>query len=321
MREEVLTMLDVRRLRLLRELQTRGTIAAVAAALAFTPSAVSQQLAQLQREAGVPLLERSGRGLRLTSAALQLVNHTEVILEQLERAEADLRSSAGRIHGILKVAAFQTAAISVLPNIFRSLAFAHQGLSIQLVEQDQTESIPALAIGELDVVIGNDYDHYPQPAYPGVVRDDLFYDPLLVALPSDHQLAASTTHSLDLRDLRSENWAAGRPGTGFGEVLPRACASLGGFHPNIVHRSNDFSVLAHLVAYGQALAFLPVLGWNMAPTTIVGRKVAEGNLGRRVFLATRRGSEGHPAIAAIRSAMSDFSTHMHTDPPRSTLSL
>src|SRR5918992_5042948 len=107
-------MLDVRRLRLLRELAARGTVTAVAEALAYTPSAVSQQLAQLERDAGLPLLERVGRGVRLTEAGRRLVVHADAVLARLDEAEADLERTAGAVHGTVRVSAFQTAAFALV---------------------------------------------------------------------------------------------------------------------------------------------------------------------------------------------------------------
>src|SRR5215217_4044827 len=154
-------MLDLRRLRLLRELNERGTIAAVAEALQFTPSAVSQQLAQLEREAGVPLLERVGRGVRLTDAALGLVDHTEAVLARLEQAEAEL--ATGDVHGVVRVAAFQTAARGLVAPVLRPLADAHPRLRCELVEMEAEEALTHLRVGDLDVVVAEEYGEVPRP--------------------------------------------------------------------------------------------------------------------------------------------------------------
>src|SRR4051812_23391616 len=127
-------MIDVRKLRLLRELRARGTVGAVAEALSFTPSAVSQQLAQLQREAGVPLTERVGRRLRLTDAGHRLADHAEALLERLEVAESELQSAAGAVRGPLRVAALQTPLMSIVPAALRLLRERHPGLRIELSE-------------------------------------------------------------------------------------------------------------------------------------------------------------------------------------------
>src|SRR4051794_12428984 len=144
-------MLDLRRLRLLRELHARGTIAAVADALQYTPSAVSQQLAVLEREAGRPLLERAGRTVRLTDDALVLVGHAEVLLRQAEIAEADLAAGAGVIAGRARMASFQSTAIRLAVPTIQALAVTAPALRCELVEAEPEQSLPALALGDVDL--------------------------------------------------------------------------------------------------------------------------------------------------------------------------
>src|SRR5687767_10905683 len=175
-------MLDLRRLRLLRELNERGTIAAVADALAYTPSAVSQQLAQLEREAGVPLLERVGRGVRLTDAAVGLVEHTDAVLARLEQAEAELAAAEDEVHGVVRVAAFQTAARSLVAPVLRPLADAHPRLRCELIELEGEESLPQLRAGDIDVVVAEEYREAPRPHDPALERFDLARDRILLAL-------------------------------------------------------------------------------------------------------------------------------------------
>src|SRR3712207_5610962 len=143
-------MLDLRKLRLLRELHSRGTIAAVAEALAYTPSGVSQQLSQLQREAGVALTERVGRRLRVPEAGLRLVARAEALLERLEEAEADLQAAAGSVGGTLRVASLQTPLISLVPVANRILAERHPSLRVELREMEPEDALPALVLGEID---------------------------------------------------------------------------------------------------------------------------------------------------------------------------
>src|SRR5215213_2122983 len=157
-------MLDLHRLRLLRELHERGTIAAVAEALRFTPSAVSQQLAVLEREAGVPLLEKAGRGVRLTDAAVVLVRHAGALLEQADRAAAELAAAAaGDPAGRISVAAFQSAALRVGVPALGRLADEAPGVRAELVEAEPEHALPALALGDLDLVLGDEWEHQPHP--------------------------------------------------------------------------------------------------------------------------------------------------------------
>jgi DNA-binding transcriptional LysR family regulator len=154
------TMLDLKRLRLLRELNARGTIGAVAEALSYSPSAVSQQLALLERETGVPLLERVGRNVRLTTAALTLVAHTDVLLARVEEAEADLEATATQITGVLRVAAIQSAGLYLLAPSLKRLSERHPALRVEVTDAEPETSMPALALGSLDMVLG---DEYPFP--------------------------------------------------------------------------------------------------------------------------------------------------------------
>ena len=154
-------MLDLRRLRLLYELHERGTIASVADALQFTPSAVSQQLAVLEREAGLPLLERAGRGVRLTDAAVVLVRHAEALLERAELAEAELAAAAGSVAGRGRIASFQSVAIRIAVPAMQALAREAPGLRCELVEAEPEQSLPALALGDVDLVLADEWQHQP----------------------------------------------------------------------------------------------------------------------------------------------------------------
>ena len=171
-------MLDLRRLRLLHELHARGTIAAVADALRFTPSAVSQQLSVLEREAGVALLEPAGRGVRLTDAAIVLVRHAEVLLERADLAEAELAAAAGGAAGRARVASFQSVAIRLAVPAMRALAREAPGLRCELVEAEPEQSLPALALGEFDLVLADEWQHQPRPRPAGVECQDLHLDPV-----------------------------------------------------------------------------------------------------------------------------------------------
>jgi DNA-binding transcriptional LysR family regulator len=174
-------MLDVRRLRLLRELSRRGTIAAVAEALAFTPSAVSQQLAVLEREAGVALLERTGRRVVLTAAGIALVGHAEAVLERLERASAELAAARTGLTGTIRIGAFPTATRAILPATFATLAREHPGLEPMVDEIDPAEVAPRLRAGDLDVALIHEYDFVPAPPDLALDTEDLLEEPMYLA--------------------------------------------------------------------------------------------------------------------------------------------
>src|ERR671939_1037603 len=166
-------MLDLRRLRLLRELRERGTIAAVADALGYTPSAVSQQLAMLERDTGVRLLERAGRGVRLTDAALVLAGHAEALLERAALAEADLAAAAGTVAGRARIAGFESVALRIALPAMAALARDAPRLRCELIEAEPEQALPALEIGDVDLVLGDEWQHQPRLLTTGLERHDL----------------------------------------------------------------------------------------------------------------------------------------------------
>src|ERR671932_750166 len=194
-------MLHLGRLRLLRELRDRGTIAAVADALQFTPSAVSQQLALLEREAGVPLLERAGRGVRLTDAALVLVGHAEALLERAALAEADLAAAAGTVAGRARVAGFESVALRLALPAMAELARDAPGLRCELVEAEPEQALPALALGDVDLVLGDEWQHQPWRLPPGVQRHELMEDRVRILLPARHPAARRHPDAVPLSEL------------------------------------------------------------------------------------------------------------------------
>jgi DNA-binding transcriptional LysR family regulator len=298
------TMLDLRRLRLLRELAARGTIGAVAEALSYSPSAVSQQLAQLEREAGVPLLERAGRNVRLTAAAQTLVGHTDALLARLEEAESELEANAERLTGTLRVAAIQSAGLYLLAPALQRLGAAHPALRVEMTDAEPEDSMPALALGSLDMVLGDEYPFLPRPPDPRLDVEPLLEEHFRVMLHRDHPLAAAGG-PVPLAALRDEPWAIGKPGTHYAELAIRACRALGGFEPDVRHRSTDLLILLALVAADQAVTLLPDLVRAGREPRVVARDVAEAPLTRTVFSAIRRGSARRPALRALRAALTD----------------
>jgi DNA-binding transcriptional LysR family regulator len=292
-------MLDLRKLLVLRELHVRGTVTAVAEALAFTPSAVSQQLAQLQREAGVALTERVGRRLRLTDAGLRLVQHTEVLLARVEEAEAELQAAAGAIHGRLRIASLQTPLLSLVPPAVATLARRHPDLRVELYEREPESSLPALALGEFDVAIGEEYDHAPRRRVAGLAREELCRDRILLALPLDHPLAQNGRDAVRLRDLADDAWISSHPSTQFAQTQLLLCRQLGGFEPDVRHFANDIAILVELVAAGQGVVFLPALARSDRDPRIAVRRIADADLGRTIYAFARSSAMPRPAVRAL----------------------
>jgi DNA-binding transcriptional LysR family regulator len=293
--------LDLRRLTLLRELRDRGTLAAVAQALNFSPSAVSQQLAQLQAEVGVQLVERRGRILELTQAGRSLAEDSEAIFEQVERARTHVEAFKSGVGGTIRVAAFQTAASVVLPLALTSLA-GDTNLRVEVFELEPEDSLPLLARGGVDLVVGQEYEQAPRSLHPGISRRVEHDEPVLVALPPADPLA-SRRRPLQLAALADRTWASGQQGTGYAEALLRAARNAG-FEPDIRYRSNDVTVFLSLVAHGHAVALVPSLALASPTRPAVSLHTArDARLARHIFTAVRRGDEGRPALARVREAV------------------
>ncbi len=303
-------MLDLRRLRLLRELKERGTIAAVADALQFTPSAVSQQLAMLEREAGVRLLERAGRGVRLTDPALMLVEHADALLERAALAEADLAAAAGTVTGRGLIAGFQSVALHLAIPAMDTLARDAPRLRCELVEAEPEQALPALALGEVDLVLGDEWQHQPLSLPRGVERHELFRDPVYLVLPTRHPATRRHADAVPLSELAGEAWASGHLGMGWDEMTRRTCRQLGGFDPDIRHRTADATISLGLVTRGLALTMLPDLALRDHAPGVELRPIAEGPVSRALFVATRAADAARPStralVAAVQKAAADL---------------
>jgi DNA-binding transcriptional LysR family regulator len=296
-------MLDLRRLRLLRELDARGTVGAAAAALGYTPSAVSQQLAVLEREAGVALLQRAGRNVRLTDAGRVLVVHAAALQDGVEAAEAALAASAATIAGSVRIAAFQTAMLHIVTPAIAALAISHPAVRVEVVEAEVEEALGALTQQRVDVLIGDEYGGLPRPRARGLRRETLLREQIRLVLPAAHPLARRRRRRVALAALRDAAWAAGRAGTSHREMVVRACRSHGDFEPDLRHASNDLMVLLGLVRRAGAVALLPDLVGAGADESVVVRDIAGATLPREVFALTRTAGAARPALVAVRSAL------------------
>ncbi|MGZ5338420.1 MAG: LysR family transcriptional regulator [Thermoleophilaceae bacterium] len=296
-------MLDLHRLRLLHELHARGTIAAVADALQFTPSAVSQQLSVLEREAGLALLERAGRGVRLTDAALVLVGHAEALLARAELAEAELAATTGSVSGRGRIASFQSVAIQLALPAMRALAREAPGLRCEFLEAEPEQSLPALELGDVDLVLGDEWQHQPHARLASVDRQDLHIDPVRLVLPEHHPAALRHRQAVPLAELADDAWTTGHRDTGWEEIIERTCRELGGFDPDIRHRTHDSVTSLAVVANGQGVTLLPELVAPDAQPGVTVRAIAEGSVHRIIFMATRTADAKRPSVQALRAAV------------------
>jgi DNA-binding transcriptional LysR family regulator len=308
-------MIDVRRMQLLRELARLGTIAAVAQAEFCTPSAVSQQLTALEREAGLPLIKRSGRGVELTAAGAELAERTGAVLALLEEAEAALAGMRGELAGELRVGAFPTAVRTVLPAALVRLGAEHPRLELHVTELDPADVPDALRSGVLDVALVHEYDYVPAEPDPALATEPLLDEAISLAAadsvqPDRTSAAVATTdaggHQDPLRASREQPWIIASPGTLCHLMAMRLCQAAG-FTPRIRHYVDDFAAVLTLVTAGQGVALVPELALADRPPGVALTALPAR---RRTMIAYRRGAAAHPAVAActaaLRAATADY---------------
>ncbi|KUJ44601.1 LysR family transcriptional regulator [Micromonospora maris] len=295
--------MDLRRLRFLREFEERGTLAAVAAALGYSPSTVSQQLTLLEREVGAPLLTKAGRGVRLTDAGRLLAQHARVLLSAAETAAADLAALSGDIRGTVRAGGLQSAARRLLVPALVRLRADHPQIQVEIFELELEQALPSLRLGAVDVVIGDEYDGHPRPRPAGLRFTLLLEEPLKIVLPAAHPLAR-TGGPVAVADLRSEVWAASAEGTGHHAMVVGTCRALGGYEPDLRHRASDADVQLELVRAGAAVSLMPALTLPGDDPALAIRDIAETALKRRLVAATRD-TPAAPALTTFLAALTD----------------
>jgi DNA-binding transcriptional LysR family regulator len=284
-----------RRIRVLREVAQRGTVTGAAAGLHLTPSAVSQQIAALSRDLGVPLLEKTGRGVRLTGQAQVILQHASVVQAQFERARADLAAFADGARGSVAVAGFSTAISGLIAPAMQLLSQRRPGIAVTAVEMDPPEVFTRLDRGELDVVVAVDHRGVPPHTDPHYHRQPLLADRFEVGLPVGHPFAARD--SIELSELAGETFVAAAPQSSCAEVTLAACAAAG-FTPDIRHYSSDWSAVASLVAVGCGVALVPRLAQPVVVEGFLLRPLAGVGAARNIFAAVRAGAQDDPVLAA-----------------------
>jgi DNA-binding transcriptional LysR family regulator len=293
--------MELRRLKLLLELSRRGTVAAVADALSYSASSVSVQLAELEREAGVKLLRRVGRNVALTPAGWRLAEHAERAVTQDEAMRTELQALSGRPRGRIRMTFVQTPALSLLPATLAALADVAPDLTVEVSQRETAPAIEELRSRAVDVVVGMDYDPVPVARHRDVDREDLIREHVLLAVPADDPLARGD-QPIALADVRDQPWAAGHRGTGHAATVEHLCNRVGGYAPDIRHRTDDALILRALVSSGQAVTLLPALIGTATPQVAV-RPVAEGPVLRTIFSAARVSAAASPAVLAVRDAL------------------
>jgi DNA-binding transcriptional LysR family regulator len=304
-------MLDMRRLRVLHAVSSYGSVTAAAAALGYSAPAVSQQLAALEREVGMALTERVGRGIVLTPAADILVVHTDALIAQLDAAEAAVAALGDQVTGSITLAAFPSAAATFVPSMWTALSTSAPHVRLALVEMEPEESLSAMARGEVDVAVAHEYDLLPRPLDSLFERRELLRDPVLIAVHADSVNPDAVTMSL--KSLAAEPFLTPRIGTSCAEMTQRACARAG-FVPRVVARASDFQVLLNLVAAGAGVALVPRLAARHLPQQVRLLRPTKP-ISRQIFAVSRRGGERLPAVRLVLDGL----TAAAADPERSVV--
>jgi DNA-binding transcriptional LysR family regulator len=296
-------MLDLNRLKALHAVHTYGSVGAAADALMVTPSAVSQQIAKLERETGARLVERNGRGVRLTDAAGLLAEHAERILALVETAEADFEALRGEVVGRLNMSAFPTATRGLMPVALTALKQRHPDLLMQVYERDPERIVRDVARGELDVGVIQDWLNRPIALPDGLSRTTLLDDIADVVLPAGHPLAGSK--ELELCALHGERWISSSPGTVCHDWLVYTLRNAD-LEPEISCMADEYPTQMALVAAGLGCAIIPRLGRELVPDGVSVVPIMPRQ-SRRIYVVWRTDAARRPAIRAAVEALIEAS--------------
>jgi len=284
-------MLSVTRLRILKEVAYRGSFSAAAEALSYTQSAISQQIATLEGETGMALLERHPRGVTLTAAGQTLVGHAEGILARLDATESALAAIAGLRGGRLRVASFPTAGATLLPVAIATFRAAYPDVELTLAEGEPEQIAPRLRAGELDVALLFEFAG-ESPLPEEVTRVELLRDPMSLALPRAHPLAAKA--KIQLKELAEDAWVQTSRASPCARHVVRSCHAAG-FEPNVAFESDDYQTVQGLVAAGVGVALIPRLALSVVREDIVIRSLSPAPPVRQIVAATPAGARLVPA--------------------------
>ncbi|MBV8955529.1 MAG: LysR family transcriptional regulator [Solirubrobacterales bacterium] len=299
-------MMNLGRLKVLQEVVNRGSFSSAAHALSYTQSAVSQAVARLEAETGATLVIRDRRGVRVTAAGATLVEHADAIFAQVEAAEADLAAVLGLRGGVLRVASFPSAGATLIPAAVATFRERHPGVSLTLAEGEPEEIAPRLRAGEFDLALLFEFPGVRERPGTGLRTIQLLEDPMHVALPADHPLAAKP--ALALSDLREEDWVQTSAASPCARHVVRSCLGAG-FEPHVTFETDDYETIQGLVAAGVGVALVPRLALTRLHSGIVVRELAPRSPARRVIAATKVGPGVAPAARPMIEVLSDVAQH------------
>lgn len=302
-------MIDLRKLRVLREVDRRGTVSEAARALHLTPSAVSQQIAGLARELGVPLLEKRGRGVALTGQARVVLRHAAAVDQQLERARADLVAWSEGTIGEIRISSLSTGISGLVGPALKRLRAERPGLRLRVFEQEPHEGIVALDCGDVDLIVQADSTSSPARGDMRYHRVDLVSDALDVVLPEGHPIA--DPDGVDLADLAELVWVGGHPACS--SVAMGACAAAG-FTPDVQHQAREWDAVGALIAAGVGVALIPRMAHALLPAGVVCCPVLGSSPARVLSALVRSGAERDPGVAALLDVLTEIAAQSPGDP-------
>lgn len=283
-------MLDSKKLRLLREIAVHGGVTKAARSLRVSPASISQQMTRLEHDYSVKLLEKSGRGVRLTPVANQLVGHAEQLLSILELAEADILASRQSVSAAVRIASFQSFGTSYLPRVIRHLKQNFPGITLRFSQLEPEIAIEELLARRLDLVVTDEYPGISLPPTPGVLRKELGVEPIDVHVPNTFTTPSAAVWVLEPQGTDSR---------AFAEQMCR----VSGFEPDVGFESPDPSLHRKLVEAGVAAAFLPRNVADGLPESVVRFSLADEELNRQLVALYRRGTQNNPALRASLEAV------------------
>ena len=299
-------MLDLKRLRLLHELQMRGSLAAVADALNYSPSAVSQNLTLLEQEAGVALLRRAGRGVRLTPIGERLAARADELLETMERTEAELHANDDEPSGTVRVAVFQSAMLAFLPATLKAMRERASQVRVEVFQREPESALRETWMREFDLVVAEQYPSHAAPHHAGLDRRALVTDRIQLAVSHDH---ADTVR--DIGGAITLPWVMEPRGAASRHFAEQLCRSAG-FEPDVRYETADLQAHVRLVESGNAVALLPDLIWTGMGTrcALVG---LPGSPRRTIFTSARLAGSLSPAVATIREALDRIAADLRVE--------
>ena len=291
-------MIDVRRLHILRAVVASGSVTAAATNLGYTTSAISQQISALEKEVGIDVLERVGRGIQPTAAGHLLAEHAAIIGRNVAEAEAALVELREGRSGRLRVRYFATAGAALVPPAVTRLRREHPGVHVDLKVIEPGDPMATVEDGEADIAIVVELD---REAPKGIHLEHLLDDPFHAVLPTGHPLASKPT--LDLADLASDPWVGSEwPAGSCLDIVLAACAAAG-FEPSFAVESDDYATAQGFVAAGMGIAVIPAMGLAALHPGVTVRPVRHPQPVRSIFAAVRAASLSSPPVRSMLDAL------------------